>query len=68
MCVRQASIGVPLMLTAQDPQIADRHEQRIPIEPSWKSRACRIPSRTVWCGASSTVKGCQEAGSPLSGR
>ena len=56
MCVRQASIGVPLMLTAQDPQIADRHEQRIPIEPSWKSRACRIPSRTVWCGASSTVK------------
>ena len=25
MCVRHASIGVPLMLTAQDPQIADRH-------------------------------------------
>ena len=40
----------------QEPQIAARHEQRMPIEPSWRSRACRIPSSTERCPSSSTSK------------
>ena len=45
-CVWQASAGLPLIRTPQEPQIAARHEQRMPIEPSWRSLAWRIPSRT----------------------
>ena len=33
-CVWQASPGRPLMRTPQEPQIAARQEQRMPIEPS----------------------------------
>ncbi len=40
--VWQASAGSPLTRTPHEPQIACRHEQRMPIEPSKRSRACRI--------------------------
>ena len=33
-CVWQARFGLPLMRTPQEPQIAARHEQRMPIDPS----------------------------------
>ena len=33
-CLWQARSGWPLMRTPQEPQIAARHEQRMPIEPS----------------------------------
>ena len=32
--VWQARLGLPLMRTPQEPQIAARHEQRMPIDPS----------------------------------
>jgi hypothetical protein len=51
----QARSGMPLMRTPQEPQIAARHEQRIPIEPSKRSLACRMPSSTERCGSRSTV-------------
>ena len=54
-CVLQASAGAPLMRTPHEPQIACRQEQRIPIEPSTRSRACRIPSSTERWGSSSIV-------------
>ena len=54
-CVWQASAGAPLTRTPQEPQIAWRQEQRMPMEPSKRSRACRIASSTERCGSSSTV-------------
>ena len=54
-CVWQASAGSPFTRTPQLPQIACLHEQRMPIEPSKRSRACRIASSTERCGSSSTV-------------
>ena len=53
--VWQARPGWPLILTPQEPQIAARHEQRTPIEPSCSLRAWRIPSRTERWGSRSTV-------------
>jgi hypothetical protein len=53
--VWQASDASPFTRTPHEPQIAWRHEQRIPIEPSNLSRACRIPSSTERWGSSSTV-------------
>ena len=44
--VWQARFGLPLMRTPHEPQIAARQEQRMPIEPSWRSLAWRIPSST----------------------
>ena len=44
--VLHASFACPLTRTPHDPQIAAWHEQRIPIEPSSRSLACRIPSST----------------------
>ena len=38
------------MRTPHEPQIAARHEQRMPIEPSMRALACRIPSSTERCG------------------
>ena len=58
-CVWQASVGRPLMRTPHEPQIAARHEQRIPIEPSCASRACRIPSSTERWPSRSIVKSSQ---------
>ena len=66
-CVWQASVGLPLMRTPQEPQIAARHEQRMPIEPSWRSRAWRIPSSTERWPSRSIVKSSQWAASPDSG-
>jgi hypothetical protein len=43
------------MRTPQEPQIAARHEQRMPIEPSKRALAWRMPSSTERCGSSSTV-------------
>src|SRR4051794_29631626 len=65
--VWQASGGLPLIRTPQEPQIAARHEQRMPIDPSWRSRACRIPSSTERCPSRSIVKSSQRAASPVSG-
>ena len=65
--VWQASAGLPLMRTPQEPQIAARHEQRMPIEPSWRSRACRMPSRTERLPSRSTLNSSQYADSPDSG-
>src|SRR4051794_35868846 len=65
--VWQASPGLPLMRTPQEPQIAARHEQRMPIDPSWRSRACRMPSSTERCPSRSIVKSSQWAASPVSG-
>ena len=52
--VLQASRARPLTRTPHDPQIAAWHEQRMPIEPSMRSFACRIPSRTERCPSRST--------------
>ena len=54
-CVWQASAGSPLTRTPHEPQIAWRQEQRMPIDPSKRSRACRIASSTERCGWSSIV-------------
>ena len=53
MRVLQASAERPLILTPQEPQIAARHEQRIPIEASSRSLTCRIASSTERSGGSS---------------
>ncbi len=42
--VWQASPGLSLIRTPHDPQIAARHEQRIPIEPSTSSRSAGVGS------------------------
>ena len=65
--VWHARFGLPLMRTPQEPQIAARHEQRMPIDPSCASLACRIPSSTERCPSRSTVKSSQCAASPDSG-
>ena len=57
--VWHASAGLPLMRTPQEPQIAARHEQRMPIEPSWRSLAWRIPSSTERFPSSSIVNSSQ---------
>ena len=52
--VLHASRAWPLTRTPHDPQIAAWHEQRIPIEPSMRSLAWRIPSSTERCPSRST--------------
>ena len=52
--VLQASADAPLIWTPHEPQIAARHEQRIPIEASSRSFTCRIASSTERSGGSST--------------
>ena len=66
-CVWQARSGRPLMRTPQEPQIAARHEQRMPIEASSRSLAWRMPSRTERCPSSSTPKSSQYGAWPVSG-
>ena len=66
-CVWQASVGRPLMRTPQEPQIAARQEQRMPIEPSSRSLAWRIPSSTERLPSRSMVNSCQYGASPDSG-
>ena len=67
MRVLQASAVLPLIRTAQEPQMAARHEQRMPIDASSRSLACRIPSSTERSGSSSTPYSLQKAESPDSG-
>ena len=57
--VWQASVGLPLIRTPQEPQIAARQEQRMPIEPSWRSLACRMPSSTERCPSRSILNSSQ---------
>ena len=57
--VLQASIGLPLIFTPHEPQIAARHEQRMPIEPSSSALAWRMPSSTERCPSRSTSNSCQ---------
>ncbi len=48
-CVLHASPGFPLIRTPHEPQIAARHEQRIPIDPSCFAFTSRIASSTeLW--------------------
>ena len=54
MRVLQASADLPLMRTPQEPQMAARQEQRMPIEASSRSFTWRMPSSTERSGASST--------------
>ena len=65
--VWQASAGSPLTRTPHEPQIAWRHEQRMPIDPSKRLRASRMPSSTERCPSSSTVCSSQYGASPDSG-
>jgi hypothetical protein len=65
--VWQARPGLPLTRTPHEPQIAARHEQRIPIEPSCSAFACRIASSTERCGSRSTVCSSQYEALPDSG-
>ena len=58
-CVLQASIGLPLTFTPHDPQMAARHEQRMPIEPSSSALALRMPSSTERWPSRSTSNSCQ---------
>ena len=57
--VWQASTGLPLTFTPHDPQIAARHEHRMPIEPSSRSLTWRMPSRTERWPSSSVVYSAQ---------
>jgi hypothetical protein len=66
-CVWHARPGWPLMRTPHEPQIAARHEQRTPIDPSKRSLACRIPSSTDRWGSSATVCSSQYGACPDSG-
>ena len=59
MRVLQASLDLPLMRTPQEPQIAARQEQRMPIDASSRSLAWRMPSSTERSGGSSTSKSSQ---------
>ncbi len=54
--VLQARVDWPLIFIPQEPQIAARHEQRTASEPSSRSLACRMPSRTESVGSRSTSK------------
>src|SRR4051794_6393161 len=65
--VWQARFVLPLIRTPQEPQMAARHEQRMPIDPSSRSLACRMPSSTERCPSRSTSKSSQWAASPDSG-
>jgi hypothetical protein len=56
ICVLQARVEEPLIFTPQEPQIAARQEQRTDSDPSSRSRACRIPSRTERDSSRSTSK------------
>ena len=58
-CMWQARPGLPLMRTPQEPQIAARQEQRMPIEASSRSLAWRMPSSTERCPSRSTPKSSQ---------
>jgi hypothetical protein len=58
-CRWQARFGLPLMRTPQEPQMAARHEQRMPIDASARSLAWRMPSRTERCPSRSTWKSSQ---------
>ncbi len=66
-CVWHARPGWPLMRTPQEPQIAARQEQRMPIEPSKRALAWRMPSRTERWGSSLMVCSSQVGASPDSG-
>ena len=57
--VWQARSGLPLMRTPHEPQIAARHEQRMPIDASVRSFAWRIPSSTERLPSSSISKSSQ---------
>src|SRR5215216_802789 len=65
--VLQARRDLPLIFTPQEPQIAARQEQRMPIEASSRSLAWRMPSSTERSGGKSTPKSSQYADSPDSG-
>ena len=54
MRVLQASADLPLMRTPQEPQMAARQEQRMPIEASSRSLTWRMPSSTERSGGRST--------------
>ena len=54
MRVLQASADLPLMRTPQEPQMAARQEQRMPIEASSRSFTWRMPSSTERSGGRST--------------
>ena len=58
-CVWQARVGLPLMRTPHEPQMAARHEHRMAIDPSWRSLACRMPSSTERCPSRSISKSSQ---------
>src|SRR5215217_3703106 len=64
--VLQASPDWPLIFIPQDPQIAARQEQRTASEPSSRSLAWRMPSRTEREGSRSTLNSSQKGPSPLS--
>ena len=49
----------PLIFIPQEPQIAALQEQRTESEPSSRSLACRIPSRTESVGSRSTPNSSQ---------
>src|SRR3954468_15503723 len=66
-CVWQARPGWPLMRTPHEPQIAARQEHRMPIDPSKRALAWRMPSSTERCGSRSTVCSSQYGASPDSG-
>jgi hypothetical protein len=66
-CVWHARPGWPLIRTPQEPQIAALQEQRMPIEPSKRPLACRMPSSTERWGSSSMVCSTQYGASPDSG-
>src|SRR6478735_2506817 len=57
--VLQPSPDWPLIFIPQEPQIAARQEQRTESEPSSRSFAWRIPSRTESEGSSSTLNSSQ---------
>src|SRR5262249_7927961 len=54
--VLQARVDWPLIFIPQEPQIAALQEQRTASEPSLRSFACKIPSRTDSVGSRSTSK------------
>src|SRR3954447_14451230 len=66
--VLHASAARPLIFTPHEPQMAARHEQRMPTVPSCSARTLRMPSSTERCSSRSTLKSSQYAASPDSGR
>jgi hypothetical protein len=57
--VLQASVEEPFTFIPHEPQIAARQEQRTASEPSSRSLACRMPSRTESEGSRSTLNSSQ---------